>query len=92
MREKLHPFHIAILIYMTQSGVVIFSLPRVLAQHMGYNGWIALTVFYVIVALNISLISLAYRLADGKSIFQIIEHFFPKIAVIPLYIFYLRYG
>lgn len=89
MREKLHPFHIAILIYMTQSGVVIFSLPRVLAQHMGYNGWIALTVFYVIVALNISLISLAYRLADGKSIFQIIEHVFPKIAVIPLYIFLL---
>jgi len=89
MREKLHPFHIGILIYMTQAGVVIFSLPRVIAEHLGYNGWISLIIYYGIAAINITLISLVYRLADGKSIFQIMEDAIPKIVVLPLYIFLL---
>lgn len=85
MKEKLHPFHIAILVYMVQTGVVVFSLPRILAQYIGYNGWIAVILFYAFVTLNIMLISLVYRLCDGKSIFQIIEHSLPKIVYLPLY-------
>src|SRR5690606_36384886 len=87
MNEKLHPFHITILIYMIQTGVVIFSLPRLLAEYVGYNGWISIILFYTIVTLNITVISLVYRLSDGKSIFKIIEQALPKIIYIPIYIF-----
>jgi len=85
MKEKLNPFHVAILIYMIQTGVVIFSLPRMLAQYIGYNGWISVLLFYAFITLNIMLISLVYRLCDGKSIFQIIEQTLPKIIYYPLY-------
>jgi|GEM_PF-438673 len=87
MREKLHPFHITLLVFMIQQGVVVFSLPRLLALHMGYNGWIALFAYWGITTLNIMLISIVYRLCDGQSIFHIIEQSLPKIVVIPLYSF-----
>lgn len=85
MKEKLYPFHVSLLIYMIQAGVVIFSLPRLTAQHMGYNGWITLFAYTGIAMLNIFIISLVYRLSNGKSIFQIIEQALPKIIVFPLY-------
>jgi len=85
MREKLSPFHITILIFTMQQGVVIFSLPRLLADHVGYNGWASLFIFSIIIAINIYLISLVYRLGDGKSIFEILEHSIPKIIVFPCY-------
>lgn len=86
MKEKLYPFHVSLLVFMIQSGVVIFSLPRLLAQHMGYNGWITLVLYSGIATLNILLISLVYRLSNGKSIFQIIEHSMPKAIVFPFYL------
>lgn len=86
MKEKLHPIHVSILVFMSQSGVVVFSLPRLLAEHMGYNGWITLIIFSGIVMLNILLISLVYRLGRGKSIFLIVEQALPKILVFPFYI------
>lgn len=85
MKEKLYPFHVSLLVYMIQTGVIIFSLPRLLAQHMGYNGWITLFAYTGVVMLNIYLISLVYRLSNGKSIFQIIEQALPKVIVLPLY-------
>lgn len=85
MKEKLHPFHISLLIFMTQSGVIIFSLPRLLAQYMGYNGWVTLILFSGIAMVNILLIGLVYRLSRGKSILIILEHSLPKILIFPLY-------
>lgn len=85
MKEKLHPFHLSILIFIIQQGVVIFSLPRLLAHHMGYNGWASLFIFSGIVFLNIFLISLVYRFGKGKSIFLIIEHAIPKFLAFPFY-------
>lgn len=89
MKEKLYPFHVTILVFMIQSGVVVFTLPRLLALHMGYNGWAFLFIYFGIVALNIMIISQAYRLSNGKSIFHIMEQALPKVIVVPLYIFLL---
>jgi len=89
MKEKLHPFHVTFLIYMIQAGVVVFSLPRLIAAHMGYNGWITLFLFLGLTSLNILLISFVYRLSGGQSIFQIIEAALPKFIVVPLYVFVL---
>jgi spore germination protein (amino acid permease) len=83
--EKLYPFHIAILIYMIQTGVFIMSLPRLLAENFGYNGWLALIAISLLVNLNIYIISLVYRLGKGKSIFQILEGALPKFILYPFY-------
>ncbi|PWV99495.1 spore germination protein (amino acid permease) [Paenibacillus cellulosilyticus] len=85
MREKLHPFHVGLLVFMVQAGVVSIFLPRMLAQYMGYNGWVSLLLFSAVATFNIFLISVVYRLSDGKSIFQIIEQSLPKVIVFPLY-------
>jgi hypothetical protein len=53
MKEKLYPVHIAILVYMIQTGVVVFSLPRIMAEAFGYNGWLMVPVFTLIAALNL---------------------------------------
>ncbi|MDQ0060728.1 GerAB/ArcD/ProY family transporter [Paenibacillus harenae] len=86
-KEKLYPFHVTILTYMTQTGVVMLSLPRILAENFGYNGWMALIGLSGIAALNIFIISLVYRLGKGKSIFQIMEMSLPKFVLYPLYSF-----
>lgn len=85
MKERLHPFHLSLLIFMIQSGVIIFSLPRIIAQYMGYNGWATLILFSGIAMINILLIGLVYQLSRGKSIFIILEHSLPKILIFPLY-------
>ncbi|MFX3635317.1 MAG: GerAB/ArcD/ProY family transporter [Candidatus Pristimantibacillus sp.] len=86
MKEKLYPFHVAILIFMTQTGVVIFSLPRVVAEKYGYNGWIVLFLFAGISTFNIFLIALVYRLGKGRSIFEILEQSLSKFLLYPLYL------
>ncbi|WP_364146975.1 GerAB/ArcD/ProY family transporter [Paenibacillus sp. LPE1-1-1.1] len=86
MKEKLHPFHTAILIFMIQSGVVIMSLPQLLAENFGYNGWIVLFIISILVNVNIYLISLVYRMGKGKSIFQILESVLPRFILVPLYL------
>ncbi|GMK40623.1 hypothetical protein PCCS19_36790 [Paenibacillus sp. CCS19] len=85
MKEKLHPFHVCLLVFMNQAGVVTFFLPRMLAQYMGYNGWITLLLFSAIACCNIFLISVVYRLGKGRSVFKIIEQSLPKLVVFPLY-------
>ncbi|RJE90469.1 spore gernimation protein [Paenibacillus sp. 1011MAR3C5] len=89
MKEKLHPFHVALLIYMIQSGVVAFSIPRLLAQSFGYNGWASLVIFTVISSFAIYLISWVYRLGKGKSIFEILEDAIPKFLLYPIYAFFV---
>lgn len=86
-KEKLYPFHVMIVTYMTQTGVVILSLPRLLAENFGYNGWVALIGFSCVASLNIFLISLVYRWGKGKSIFQILEMSLPKFVLFPMYLF-----
>lgn len=85
MKEKLYPFHVAIIVFMVQSGVIIFSLPRIVAEYMGYNGWLSLIPFSVIATLNILLIGWVHRLGKGKSIFVILESSLPKAFVYPIY-------
>ena len=86
MAEKLSPFHITILVYMTQSGIIIFTLPRQLAEHFGTNGWLFLVPCFVISSLNIYLISLVYHMGKGRSIFLILEQsHHQSVAVSALY-------
>jgi len=85
MKEKLYPVHVALLIYILQTGVTLFSLPRLLAQHIGYNGWASLFIFSAIAIANILLIGLLHRVGKGKSIFVIIEQSLPKFIAFPLY-------
>lgn len=87
MDEKLSQFHVTILIFMTQSGMVIFSLPRLVAQHFGTNGWLSLPFISLIVSINICLIAAVYHLGKGKSIFEILEQSIPKWVLSPFYIF-----
>jgi spore germination protein (amino acid permease) len=86
VKEKLHPFHVALMIYLIQSGVVIFSLPRLLAGVFGYNGWLSIIIFGLIATFNIFLISLVFRMGKGNSIFVILEKSVSKILLYPLYV------
>ncbi|GAA4837641.1 GerAB/ArcD/ProY family transporter [Paenibacillus vulneris] len=86
IQEKLSYFHASILIFMIQTGVVLFSLPQLLAQQFGTNGWIMLFFFGAIAQANIYLISLVYRLGQGRSLFEIVEQSVPKFILYPLYV------
>ncbi|AOZ93153.1 GerAB/ArcD/ProY family transporter [Paenibacillus crassostreae] len=86
MKEKLSQFHVTILLYMTQTGAIIITLPRLLAQHFGTNGWLSLILVSIIVSLNLFLISAVYRLGKGKSILDILEKSIPKFIIYPLYL------
>lgn len=85
VKEKLYPFHVMVMTFMTQTGVVILSLPRLLADNFGYNGWLSLIGFSCLAAFNIFLISLVYRFGKGKSIFEILGTTLPKFVLYPLY-------
>ncbi|WP_308635046.1 GerAB/ArcD/ProY family transporter [Paenibacillus silvisoli] len=87
--EKLSAFHMTILVFMTQFGVVIFSLPQLLSKTFGTNGWIILPLYGVIVILNLVLIGAVHKLGKGKSIFVILEKAIPRLLLIPLYLFLL---
>ncbi|WP_127579372.1 GerAB/ArcD/ProY family transporter [Paenibacillus koleovorans] len=87
MREQLRPFHTAILIHMVQTGVLIMSLPHTLAVNFGYNGWIVVPIISVIVCVDIALIAVVYRLAKGRSVFEILEQSIPRLILIPFYVF-----
>ncbi|MGG4553822.1 GerAB/ArcD/ProY family transporter [Paenibacillus humicus] len=85
MTEKLSPFHATILIYMTQIGMGLFTLPRLLAEKFGTNGWLMLPIAFLLSTLNILLIAVVYHLAKGRSIFKILEQSIPKFILYPLY-------
>jgi spore germination protein (amino acid permease) len=86
MKEKLSPFQASILIYLIQSGVTLFSLPRLVAEAFGTNGWIGLIIIYFIVNLNLILIWLVFKLSKGKSMLEIIA-IFPKWLTLPFCLF-----
>lgn len=83
--EKLSSFHIVILVYMTQLGVVIFSLPQLMSKAFGTNAWVINFGIGCIVAMNVLLIGAVYRLGKGKSIFTIMQAV-PKIVTYPIYL------
>ncbi|MGX6443326.1 GerAB/ArcD/ProY family transporter [Neobacillus sp. K501] len=84
--EKLSPFQTSILIYLIQSGVTLFSLPRLVAEAFGTNGWIGLVIIYMIVNFNLILIWLVYKVSNGKSVFQILG-IIPKWITLPFCLF-----
>ncbi|MCQ6562799.1 GerAB/ArcD/ProY family transporter [Paenibacillus mendelii] len=86
MNDKLSHFHVTILIYITQTGAVIITLPRLLAEHFGTNGWLSLLFVYMVVSVNLLLITAVYRLGKGKSIFEIMERSISKIILYPFYL------
>ncbi|WP_460324502.1 GerAB/ArcD/ProY family transporter [Paenibacillus sp. YSY-4.3] len=85
MTEKLSPFHATILIYMTQIGMGLFTLPRLLAEQFGTNGWLMLPIAFLLSTLNILLVAMVYRLGQGRSIFQILEQSLSKFILYLLY-------
>ncbi|MDP5276766.1 GerAB/ArcD/ProY family transporter [Chengkuizengella axinellae] len=86
MQEKLHPFQITVLIYMIQSGVTIFSLPRITADAFGTNGWIGILIVSLYSMINILFIAMVFHYGDGRSIFKIFEDMLPKILLRPFFL------
>ncbi|MDQ0194617.1 GerAB/ArcD/ProY family transporter [Paenibacillus wynnii] len=84
--EKLSPFHIAVLVFMSQMGIVVFTLPNSLAVYFGTNGWLFLLICFVVSTINIYFISLVFRLGKGRSVFEILERSIPKAVLYPVYI------
>ncbi|BFT71211.1 GerAB/ArcD/ProY family transporter [Paenibacillus sp. P36] len=85
MRAKLPFFQTTILANFIQTGVVVFSLPRLLAENMGTNGWAALLICSAVASCNLILISLVYRFGQGKSIFDITKSALPNFIILPFF-------
>lgn len=85
-QQKISPFHIAILTYMAQAGIVLFTLPRSLADYFGTNGWLVLIPCFLLSSFNIWLITLVFRLGEGRSVFAILEQSVPKMVFYPFYL------
>ena len=85
IKEAMSYAHVVILIYMVQTGVTVFSLPRIEAQYFGTNGWLSVLVCFAAVSANIFVIGLVYRLGKGRSIFELMEQALPKWTLSPLY-------
>ncbi|MBY0013550.1 GerAB/ArcD/ProY family transporter [Paenibacillus typhae] len=86
MQQKISPFHIAVLTYMAQAGMVLFTLPRSLADYFGTNGWLVLIPCFLLSSFNIWLITLVFRLGQGRSVFVILEQSVPKVVLYPFYL------
>lgn len=89
MQKKLSHFQVILLIYMTQSGVVFFSLPGLAARHFGTNGWIAVVLLSVAVSFNLILFAVLHRLGKGQSIFDVMEQSIPKVVLYPFYFVFI---
>jgi spore germination protein (amino acid permease) len=86
MKEKLSPIQVSILVYMIQSGVILFALPRLTGEAFGTNGWISIIIVSMIVNINLVLIWYVFKVADGKSMFELLRYI-PKWIRLPLSIF-----
>ncbi|GIP00532.1 germination protein GerHB [Paenibacillus lautus] len=86
MKEKLSQFHTAILIYMIQTGVYVFSITQIEAQYFGTNGWLIVIPIAILICLNIYMMYGVYRLGNGQSIFEILEKSIPKFILSPFYL------
>lgn len=87
MKEKIHYIQLAVIVYMMQSGVILFALPRLVAEAFGTNGWIAIIGISAIAIINLYLINLVYKKGNGRSVFVIAEEVLPKWSLVPLYSF-----
>jgi spore germination protein (amino acid permease) len=87
MKERLHPLQLSILTMMIQNGLVLYSLPRLTAEYFGTNGWLSILFVFLIVNINLLLIAIIYKLANGRSIFEIIDVSIPKWVMVPVYLF-----
>ena len=85
MNEKLNQYHLCLLIYMIQSGLAILTLPRIVAESFGTNGWIVIIVCSLAASAHIWLISLVYRQSGGRSVFDILEQSIHKAVLFPIY-------
>ncbi|SDH92660.1 Spore germination protein [Alteribacillus persepolensis] len=84
--EKLHPIHLIFLTYMLQSSVLLFSLPRQVAEVFGTNGWVMLLLFSGLVMVNIYLFQLVYEKGNEKPIFDLLNDALPGWLRYPLYL------
>ncbi|MFZ4452546.1 GerAB/ArcD/ProY family transporter [Salibacterium aidingense] len=84
--EKLHPVQLVFLGFMLQTTLVVFSLPRQVAEAYGTNGWIMLFIYSLIVTLNIYLFQLVYNKGSGASAFSIMNDTLPMVIRAPIYI------
>jgi spore germination protein (amino acid permease) len=87
MMEKIHYTQIAVIVYMIQSGIVLFGLPRIIAEAFGTNAWLAIIGLSGVALFNLYLIILVYKKGNGKSIFVILEDGLPKVILYPLYVY-----
>ncbi|MCT8137962.1 GerAB/ArcD/ProY family transporter [Anaerobacillus sp. CMMVII] len=87
MKEKIHYTQLAVTVYMIQSGVILFALPRLVAEAFGTNGWLGVLILSSIVLVNLYLIILVYKKGNGQSVFAILEASLPKILLYPLYLY-----
>ncbi|MFD1739100.1 GerAB/ArcD/ProY family transporter [Bacillus salitolerans] len=86
MKERLHPFQIAILIYMIQSGVILFSLPRLAIEAFGTNGWVGIIIIWLLSTINIVLIWFVFKYGKDQSIFEILTPIH-KLIKVPIFLF-----
>ncbi|MFB9328803.1 GerAB/ArcD/ProY family transporter [Paenibacillus aurantiacus] len=86
MIEKLNGFHVAFIIVMIELDVTVFSLPRILAENLGTNGWIGLLLLSAIAFANLGLIHLFQRVGQGRSPFEVAEQSIPRILLMPVYV------
>ncbi|MFC4100859.1 GerAB/ArcD/ProY family transporter [Paenibacillus xanthanilyticus] len=86
MSEKLNGFHVAFIIVMIELDVTVFSLPRILAENLGTNGWIGLLLLSAIAFANLGLIHLVHRVGRGRSPFEIAEQSIPQFLLKPAYL------
>lgn len=86
MTEKLHYLHIALLIYMIQLDITIFSYIHVVTDKIGTNGWAAVIILSLIALCNILFFYLVYRMGKGRSYFDILEGSIPKWVLSPFYL------
>jgi spore germination protein (amino acid permease) len=86
MKEKLSPIQVSILVYMIQSGVILFSLPRLTGEAFGTNGWISIIIASMIVNINLVLIWYVFKVGDGRSMFELLSYI-PKWIRLILFLF-----
>ncbi|GIP27119.1 germination protein GerHB [Paenibacillus sp. J23TS9] len=91
MKERLYSTHIALLVFMIQTGVSALSLSRKAAVYFGTNGWLSILILGCVAAINIVLISIVNRMGNGMSVFDIMEKSIPRFIVIPIYLLLSAY-
>lgn len=77
--------HIALLLFMIESDVAVFILPRLTAANFGTNGWLGFIALSLVAAFNIFMYRIVYRMGGGRSVFDIAEAAAPRAVLYPFY-------